>query len=227
MNFKKLFTLAFCLSVFATTASAQFMHQRDYRLITTSQYTDVEGSPYLFEDWEPGSVTLVNGVSSTEQMQLKYNVVDDVLTFKDKASGEEMAFVQKVKEFKIAPNAGLTDAKYMKLYRSGFTGIEGTTADSFFEVLADGKAQLLKRFTKVVFESQDIGSASKKKTFLEKEKYYIIMGGKATVVKNDKKSILSVLADKQPQLEDYIKTNKVSFKSDAQVGKLVDYYNTL
>jgi hypothetical protein len=93
--------------------------------------------------------------------------------------------------------------------------------------LPDGKVQLLKRFTKLLFESQPIGSASKLQQFIDKTKYYLIINGKALQVKNDKKALLAALGDKQAQLEDYIKSNKINLKNDAQLGKLIDYYNSL
>jgi hypothetical protein len=225
MKYLKLLSAAFCLSAIVHTARAQFMHQRDFKPISTIDYTNIDGTPYLYDTWQPGMVKLVNGVSSKEKMQLKYNLVDDVVSFKDKESGEAMAFVVPVQEFTL--NLTNDDELFVRRFRSGYKNIEGSTPASFFEVLSDGKIQLIKKFNKVVFESQNIGSASKTKGFLDKTKYYLVNNGKALPVKNDKKSLLAALGDKQAQMEDYIKTNKVNFKNDGQLGKLVDYYNTL
>ncbi|MEO7212451.1 hypothetical protein [Mucilaginibacter sp.] len=225
MKYLTILSVSLCLSAIIHTASAQFMHQRDFKPITTQDYTNIDGTPYLYDTWQQGSVILVNGVSSKEKMSLKYNLVDDVVSFKDKESGEEMAFVVPVQEFTL--NLNNDDELFVRRFRSGYKNIEGSTPASFFEVLSDGKIQLIKKFNKVVFESQNIGSASKTKSFMEKSKYYLVNNGKALPVKNDKKSLLAGLGDKQAQLEDYIKSNKISFKSDTQLGKLVDYYNSL
>jgi hypothetical protein len=224
MKHLKILFAAFCLLAFVNTASAQFLHEQDYKPITTKSHTDVEGSAYLYDDWMPGSVKLANGVTNNAPMLLRYDVVDDQLFFKDKA-GETMAFVVPVKDFTI--EAFENDVTVIRHFRSGYNNIEGNTPSSFFEVLSDGKIQLIKKINKVVFETQNIGSASKTRSFLDKTKYYLVNNGKALQVKNDKKSLLAALGDKQAQMEDYIKTNKINFKSDTQLGKLVDYYNSL
>ncbi|OOQ60796.1 hypothetical protein [Mucilaginibacter pedocola] len=225
MKHIKLLAAAFCISAAINTAHAQLINERDYKVITPKSYMNVEGTPYLTDEWQPGDVKLVNGVTSQEKLMLKYNLVDDMLLFKEKGSDNAMSFVVPVQEFTISP-AG-DDKVLVKHFRAGYKDIEGNTPTSFYQVLSDGKVQLLRKDTKKALETQEIGSASKTTTFIEKTKYYLVVNGKTTQVKNDKKSLLAVLADKQAQLEDYIKTNKVNFKDDAQLGKLVDYYNTL
>jgi hypothetical protein len=44
-------------------------------------------------------------------------------------------------------------------------------------------------------------------------------------VKKDKKSFLSVLADKQVQIEKYADENKLSFKNEEDLSKIINYYN--
>lgn len=225
MKHLKLLAAALGLSATINTAHAQLINERDYKVITPIRYMNVEGTPYLDDEWQPGEVKLTNGVTSQEKMMLKYNLVDDMVLFKDKDSGEQMAFVIPVQEFTI--NLANDDKLFVRRFRSGYKGIEGSTPASFFEVLSDGKIQLIKKDVKKPFESQDIGSASKTTTFIEKAKYYLVNNGKSLPVKNDKKSILAALGDKQAQLEEFIKTNTLNFKIDTQLGKLVDYYNTL
>jgi hypothetical protein len=121
-HLKLLFTV-FCLSAFIATADAQFVQQRDYRPAPTLDYAELKGTPYLYEDWREGSVKLANGVSNKDKMLLRYNLVNDVLSFKDNAGGEEMAFVVPVEEFTIYDNSG--DAPLVRRFRSGYQGITG------------------------------------------------------------------------------------------------------
>lgn len=221
MKTLRILSASFCLLALASTVKAQFKLYTDYKPVKLIDYTNMEGTPYLYEDWQTGNVTLTNGVSNKEPMMLKLNMVNDVVSFKDKETGQELEFVEPVQEFSL--NVG-TSTRHFK---SGFKNIDGIAPTAFLEVLSDGKAQLLKRNNKIVFEQQPIGSATKERTFIEKTKYYLVIDGKATVVKTDKKSVLAALGDRHDQLEEYIKTNKVNFKDDAQLGKLVDYYNSL
>jgi len=206
------------------TATAQFVHQQDYKPLMTKDYTNIEGSPYLYDDWIAGTVKLANGLTNKEPIMLKYNLLDDEVYFKDKA-GEAMAFVVPVQEFTLNPMQ--IDATLARRYRNGYKGIDGIKPAAYFEVLSDGKVQLIKKASKTIFESQNIGSASKTGTFMEKTKYYLVINGNAVPVKTDKKSLFAALSDKQVQLETYIKINKVDFKKDTDLGKLVTYYNSL
>ena len=221
MKTLRILSASFCLLALASTVKAQFKLYTDYKPVRLIDYTNMEGTPYLYEDWQTGNVTLANGVSNKEPMMLKLNLVNDVVSFKDKETGQELEFVEPVQEFSLSVGTAI------RHFKSGFKNIDGIAPSAFLEVLSDGKAQLLKRNNKIVFEQQPIGSATKERTFIEKTKYYLVIDGKATVVKADKKSVLAALGDKHDQLEEYIKTNKVNFKNDAQLGKLVDYYNSL
>ncbi|TFF36701.1 hypothetical protein [Mucilaginibacter psychrotolerans] len=212
----------FCLMASVLPLKAQFKLYTDSKPVMLIDYTNMEGTPYLYEDWQTGNVTLTNGVSNKEPMLLKLNLVNDVISFKDNATGQELEFVVPVQEFSLNLVAGAT-----RHFKSGFKNIDGIAPTAFLEVLSDGKAQLLKRNNKIIFEQQPIGSATKERTFIEKTKYYLVIDGKATVVKADRKSLLAALADKQSALDTYLNVNKINFKSDTQLGKLVDYYNTL
>lgn len=218
-----LFLSLICLFVGIDQANAQFIHEKDFKPVMTKSYTDVDGTPYLNDDWAPGNVKLVNGVTNKAPMQLKYNLVDDVLLFKDEKSGEELEFVTPPREFVLNP----TNTGKGIIYRNGYSNIPGCTPASYFEVIGDGKTQLIKKNQKIVYETQNIGSATKVRSFLEKTKYFLVINGNAVAVKTDKKSILTALGDKQQQLVEYIKTNNVNFKSDEQLGKLINYFNTL
>ena len=46
-------------------------------------------------------------------------------------------------------------------------------------------------------------------------------------VKKDKEYLLDLLADKRKELETYITTQKINFKSMDSIKKLIDHYNSL
>ena len=59
------------------------------------------------------------------------------------------------------------------------------------------------------------------------EEYFLFIKGGLKKVKKDKGFILSELADKQPQLTDYIQINKLNMKKPEHISRLISYYNTL
>jgi hypothetical protein len=227
MKYPKILCTSFCLLSFTLAAKAQqFMHYIDSKPVMTIDYSEINGSPYLKPDWQPGNFTLANGFKSKEAIWLKFNMVTDKVTFKDEKVGAEMEFVVPVQEFTLS--LAESDGAITRLFRSGYKDIEGTTPASFFEVISDGKTQLIKKTVKTLLETVVIGAPTKQRTFIEKStKYYLVVDGKAQMVKNDKKSILAALADKQAALDTYLKANKINFKSEADLGKLIAYYNTL
>jgi len=180
---------------------------------------DVDGSPLLTDGWAKGVVKLSDG-STYKDVLLSYNEMTDELLFKDK-KGDTLKFIDPVKEFKLTLGDGRE-----KIFLNGFKNIPNTTETSFFEVLADGTASLIKRYLKSITELKEYNLPAIKR-LEENTKYYLIVADKAIPVKKDKKAILTALGNKQPELEAYIKTNNLNFKNDDDLGGLITFYNSL
>jgi len=226
---KKIFLLPFALCVFSvyhSNAQAQLTPQTYYvtdalgHTVTLNAYDDIQGTPYLADTWAPGTVKLTNGKTYKDNVLLKYNLADDAVYFKGE-NGSPLLFASPVSEFTI------TDETGNRHYKSGFDAISGYTDKNFFEVIADGTVQVLKKYKKTVRESRDYNSAVTVKAFVDIIQYYMIKNGKVVSIKNDKKTILTAIGDKQPELEAYIKANNLNLKNDADIGKLVTYYNSI
>lgn len=187
------------------------------RPMETRNYVDVKGSPFLSDEWAEGEVKLQNGNIYTG-VSLKYDQMNDVLLFKGTA-GQAQTFVEPVVAFKLGD----------QLFRRGYVPVDGAPATAFYEVLTDGKTQLLKRTTKNIFEELPYGSATKVKSFRAKEYYYLSTATNQSLLKlrKDKKTILQALSGQKSALEQYIKEQKLDLKQDAAIAMLVAYYNTL
>ncbi|MBC5993860.1 hypothetical protein [Pontibacter cellulosilyticus] len=210
----------------AASASAQFVALNDHLgvPVRTKSYTDVKGSPFLFDDWVRGSVIVANG-TKFEKVNLMYDQVADELVFKSE-KGETKTFVDPVKEFSFKreiDNVVIGE----KVFRNGFTPIDGAKPHTFYEVLVDDQTKLLKRTSKSIMEEITYSSATKVKSFETNTAYYIARDNKLTKIKNDKKSVLAALGNKQPELETFIKKNMLDLKKDEDFAKLIAYYNTL
>jgi hypothetical protein len=212
------------LFIIVKPACAQFVENiNGVPIRTISGYTDVSGSPFLSDQWVKGMVKLVDG-RTYKDVLLKYDQLKDELYFQDKKK-DTLIFVDPVREFKVEYAAN--DEMHEKLFRNGYKNIPNSTENSFFEVLSDGTAQLLKRTTKSISESKEYNSTTVVKHFDENVKYYIIVSEKVIPVKRDKKSILAALTNKQPQLESFMRTNNINLKNDEDLSKLMAYYNSL
>ena len=226
MKYLPIFLITICCLIGVNKAKAQFMYDRYSRPIDTKIYLDIEGSAYLTESWSPGEVRLVNGTIYKKDILLKYNLLDDELYFKYD-TGATMTFVDPVKDFFIKYTYEQDNVPVTKHYRNGYQDVSNTTPKSYFEVIGDGNLQLIKKTTKSVSETKEYNSATKVKAFQDYTRYFLVIAGKTVPVKNDKKSILATIPDKQQQLQTFAKLNNLNFKSDADLAKLMNFYNSL
>jgi hypothetical protein len=198
--------------------SAQFLSDNlTGKPITTTAYSEISGSLYLSDNWSAGMVKLANGETYKDNLYLKYNLLDDEIYFKGK-NDETLGFVQPVKEFTISDGA--------RHYRNGYEGINGYKTKAFFQIIADGTVQMLKKTSVAITEIKQYSAASSK-VFERTDTYIIYKNGKGQLIKKNRKSILSLLNDKQQALNNYLKLNSIDFSSDNDLANLITYYNSL
>lgn len=213
--------------IFFTTVNTAFAQEylKDLsgKPILLQQYESVEGSPFLYEKWNKGTVTLDNG-TIYKDISLKYDQVRDVLLFESKG-GEAFEFVNKVKSFKIVTAESGENKE--RVFRSGYKQGNDIKENNFIEVLAVGKVELLKKTTKQILEESSYESALKKKNIHAKESHYLSDGTALSKIKMNEKSLLTALKDKDAELNEYLKKNNLKIKKEEDVLQLVNYYNSL
>ncbi|WP_347157208.1 hypothetical protein [Pontibacter chitinilyticus] len=222
MNFnilKCFFLMGFVVLNVQISWAQTYLEEVGGRPIRIGQYVDVHGSPYLQDDWAKGTVQFANG-KAYDGLDLKYDMVADMLLFKDD-KGQTLEFVQPVAKFTVETADGV------KTFQNGFPG-EGTATDkSYYQVLANGKATLLKRGAKVVREAKQYNSATIEKNIMDIGAYYINKDVALHKIKNNEKAVLAELSDQAPALKEFIKANKLNLKEEEDLVKLVNYYNSL
>ncbi len=186
-------------------------------------YKDMNGSPYLFNDWVKGNIQLEDG-TIYNNLNLKYDQVRELLIFLADDNTSKR-FSAPVKAFTLT-NADDKDWPRIT-FRNGFKAIDGGNEKTYYEVLADGNTLLLKRTEKKIVDERAPGSLIVSKQISATTKYYISSNNRISKIKKDKKSVLEVLGNKQSDLETYIKNNNLNLKEDADLIRLIEYYNTL
>ena len=151
---RKIYTILLCS--ISLVAFAQINNQLPLPVGTVSfiledrpvherMHPSVQGTPLLQNDWAEGAVVMADG-RNFYGVSLLYNLYDDILYFKrDK---EMCEFTDPVQQFMFRYLKGNDSAT--ALYRSGFPAIGKNTERSFYEVLADGKYQLLNHRYKIM-----------------------------------------------------------------------------
>lgn len=214
-------TLCCASQVKAQTQPLDFLRTEVSVNGVAEKYANVNGSPYVLEKWALGSVKTVDQALKKDIL-LKYDEIDDIVIMNGD-NDKMLAFTVPVAEFT------LVDPKTNKIrtFRSGFTATKAGSEKAFFEVLQDGKVKFLKKNHKVISESKEYSGAINK-TVANGIKYYLVnMDNTPIAVKLDIKSIGALLPDKQVQLTDYAKAEKLNLKQEEDVTKLIAYYNTL
>lgn len=182
------------------------------------------GSKFLNENWTTGDVLQSND-KYFNGMNLKYNIYDDQLIFKNQKD-EILAFRFPIKEFHLYED--LNDStKAVRVYKNGFPDVDKFNKNSYYQVLTDGKAVLLKKFFLNFVEGIPYGRSDVQKTLIPNQSYYLLVNGKMIKVKKQKESFLSALPNQKTALDLYIKNEKIRFKSDEDLIKILNYYNTL
>ena len=70
-------------------------------------------------------------------------------------------------------------------------------------------------------------SGEKSKEFVTRENWYIFQNGTMKRVKKDQAFFSALYMDKADYFTNYIRDNKVNFKNEEQITKMMNYLNTL
>jgi hypothetical protein len=201
---------------------AQFLSDFRGRPVNEQRYEQVSGSPFYSKAFIKGEVTFVDKQIKNVKGYLNYDQVQDIILYKpDFEDKSTIGIGDKVSKFIMTPENGISVT---------FVALSSASADfgeGYAEELLSGKVGLLKRTKKKILETQVYNSANLEKTVVQETNYILIKAGKVTVIKQDRNSFLSAMSDKEEELKKYIKTEKINFKQDADVLRLITYYSSL
>ena len=175
----------------------------------------VQGSPYFTEGFVAGKVY-------TEQAKpysamLRYNGYNDQIEMKE----IDKTIVLLKRDYISATFGG-------KKYAIRSYNAAGATKQGYFVILNEGEVQLLLRQQKEFVEGKESKTSYGNKIppkFTEKLSYFIKNGDKAAIpTKLKKKEILKLLENKK-ELVDYVNSNGLKLKNEAEVIKLLAFAN--
>ncbi len=181
--------------------------------------SDVQGTPYLNDKFEPGKITTLQDLVF-ENIALRYNAFTDNLEFKQRDSIFNIAFKTIVKKAEFDGNT----------FSCRSFETNGVLRDGFFKILKDGKATLLARYTIKFLDKEEAKAFSdyQPARFEDPDKQYFIAfeGAPAQLISN-KKSLVRMFGAHQNEMESFISKNKLSIKDDEEMVKIISHFNTL
>jgi len=180
-----------------------------------------EGTPYLYEDWCPG--TLIVGTGTTYQnLQLKLDLLNHEVHYKD-ANDREMVLTVPLKAIILRP--GGLDARTI-IPGKAWADVDKKLADSWLQVLVNDKISLMLDIRKKITETQGYGSATTEQSINDSYIYFLQKGGQMNRF-TKWSQLLDLLADKQREVTKYVKENDLTGEAPLEYAQLVAYYNKL
>lgn len=197
----------------------QDINGRPYNQITPE---DIEGSPFLFDDWQKGDV-FFSDAAYVKNIELKFNVHMNLLYFK--RNNGEFEFVKPVKEFFIRLPA--TEDTLQLVFRNGFPAINNISPAVFYEVLADGAYQLLKYRYKKLSTIKRFSLPEQKK-LEEGEDLYLFSSKENSLIKLSKKrnTRLEEIRKVIPVVDQLITKDKIDIMNEKSLRELIKKSNS-
>jgi hypothetical protein len=222
MKKKFLLICSFCIFSFAQCQQNQRSSVIDNltgNLIYISQYVDVQGSQFLYDNWLTGKIELRNGALFND-LQLKFdNYSNKFIVNKRDTAYEIISDIHKVWIYPEMPDT--------LLFENGFEINQKVNAKIFLQVLAEGRITFLKFVQKDLETYNEYGNATILKRFKESYLYFIYKNGEYENVRLSKKDLEDRLSDKWADISSYLLTNKLSSKDEKSWVKSIQYYNSL
>ena len=205
----------------ANISSSEMRNLLDSNQIPLHRATNVEGSPYMFDEFYEGEVALKNG-HTTEPLQIRYNTQTQSIDF---MSGNLAFNVEgdQIESFYFTANG--REYKFIKGYDAS-----RLSEDDFVEVVVDGEVKFLARHHTAFFEdTASYGSATKNNVYRSDVTYYIKVGDESPerLRSLKKRRVMNNLERFEDELKQYVDQNNIDFSEKEDVAKLVRYCNSL
>ena len=180
--------------------------------VKDERYQDVKGVPYLFNDFVNGTITDLEGRSY--DAMLNYNGHTQQIEVK---RGDQFIILDEKFYRQVDMDWNGQTITFMR-------GVDRLRPNTFMQVLYKGaKVKLIKDFKVDISEQkvQNVGQTVYFKRFTTSTVYQMSQLAKLTRLQLNKKSLSKALGDKTMA---YAKAQKINFKDDIELAKLVAYY---
>jgi len=183
---------------------------------------DVDGTPYLFDDWADGVVVFRDekgGKFDEIKIDLMNNQLEIMYMNSEKVLPYSEFTMVKLNHPDAHPNTffrSATKFKYKGERLNGFAKV--TPIGENFKVIEVYKIRIIQPSM-----NAKIVGAKHKKRIVKDKKLYVMKKGKVLRVKK-KKELYKLLTRQQKKLKAYVSDNDLSHKKEADLIKIIEYY---
>jgi hypothetical protein len=181
-------------------------------------YADIQGSPFLFEDWINGEIILRSNQVYTA-IPLKLNIHTQEIHILDKSNNE------------IIPESGIIEHIRFRLkdrdYAYVFRKVDQPKRNrlELLEVLVDGNVRLLKHVSRNTEEIKEFNSAVTVKKFREYTEYYIETGSRLRKTERLMSFWEQTIPEKKEFIASYFSEKRNKLKSEKDLIQFVSQLN--
>lgn len=189
--------------------------------LTEAEFEAIKDEAYANTNFVQGKIFQEDQLIKDDVL-MRYNAYADEIEIKKNPTDE--AFSALVKDPSI----------FVKMFRDiyVFVPYEGSNEKGgYFNVLADGKTYDLYKKTKSVFrEAQKAKTSYQSDTppsFNKTVTYYLVQNGTFYEMPSSKSKVIKMMDKKKADVKDYIKQNNLDIDKEADLIKLVTYFDSL
>lgn len=181
-------------------------------------------SPYFNEEFKYADIVMKQG-RKIPHVKTKINLVTQETVIESAVGMEGTIEPGIVKEIRYSDTTDRMVTLYT--FQTGFPAIDRQTDRHFYQVLAEGKCSFLKSIVKKPVEKKNSFSSDAPAEYETFENLYFFVNGVIRRFRKDEMFVLETLADKEPQVRQFISDKKINIRNQAQVIQLLAYYNSL
>jgi hypothetical protein len=188
------------------------------RVVDQSNYEEIRGTPYLYEDWHAAKLLDTEG-KYHDFSEVNFNGYTHELESKNDGLVEE--FIGHA-YLKIIVNTGKNEDTFIR-------GIHPDFGRKIVCILYDGQeVKFIKEYSVKLEEAvmQTPGIPTVFEKFSPNKNYYLMVDSNLTKTKLKKKSIIEILGYKT-EIEKYLKQEKINVSSEDGLIRLLNYYESL
>ena len=189
-----------------------------------SYYDGVEGDPFFMATFRSALIKLASG-EEFNNISARLDVYTQMIQIKLNGDTAKYILPGVISEVIFFDTLQSKPVSYK--FQCGYPAVDKLNKNSFYQVLSEGKVELLKSQVKKINKLKNDMTGEVSSQFDNYEDHYVYVNYEIKRLKKDKEYILDLLSDKRKELEAYSTSQKVNFKSTESVKKLIDYYNSI
>lgn len=213
-----------------------FTFAQNQRVIRLSYYTQpveidnqledwhIDGHKYFLNSWNSGTI-IINDTINSPQKKILYDLVSEKLIIGEVGNNKAHVITD------VSVFGFIIDNNYFRMMDKG-DFLNPANGNSFFLLPEISKSPYLivkyRKKIKEVAVNNGYNNSSGYRKYVQNSEYYILGKEKKYVkIKLTKKSILKILSDKESKIKEYVKKNKLNYKKENDIIKLLSFYHSL